>query len=279
MEFHDTDALTALGHPGRLAVFRLLARRAPHGVRPSEIADALALKPNTLSIYVKELTRAGLLRTWRDGRSVFYGIDLERVGGLVDFLVNDCCRGRPELCVPLAERSLQRTAAAQRPTDVLFVCTGNSARSVFAEAVLSREGGGRFRAHSAGTSPAAALRPEAVAVLAAHGHDPTLFAPKGVGAFETRDAPRMDLVITLCDQAANEECPPLPGLPVTAHWSVPAPSAATVDRQAAFESAYDIVASRVSRFLALPFDRLDPLALQRELDAIGGAPTTARKAG
>jgi arsenate reductase len=279
MESNDTEALTALGHPGRLAVFRLLARRAPHGVRPSEIADALALKPNTLSIYVKELTRAGLLRTWRDGRSVFYGIDLDRVGGLVDFLVNDCCRGRPELCVPLAERSLQRAVGAKRPLDVLFVCSGNSARSVFAEAILSRDGNGRFRAHSAGTRPAAALRPEAAAVLTAHGHDPGRFTPKGVDAFLDPAAPRMDLVITVCDQAANEECPPVPGLPVTAHWGVPAPAAAGGDRQAAFDGAYAALESRIACFLALPFDRLDPLALQRELDTIGGAPAPKRKAG
>ena len=73
----DAEALTALGHPGRLAVFRLLARRAPHGVRPSEIAEALDLKPNTLSVYVTTLTRAGILTTWREGRSVYYGIDLD----------------------------------------------------------------------------------------------------------------------------------------------------------------------------------------------------------
>lgn len=275
MESQSTDALAALGHPGRLAVFRLLARRAPHGVRPSEIADALGLKPNTLSIHVKDLTRAGLLKTWRGGRSVYYGIDLDRVGSLVDFLMNDCCRGRPELCVPLAARSLER-AAAGVPRSVLFVCSGNSARSIFAEAILARDGAGRFLAHSAGTRPATALRPEAVAVLVANGHEPDRFVPKGLATLPA--APRMDLVVTLCDAAANEECPPVPGLPVTAHWPIAAPASAGAGASA-YESAYRAIERRIARFLALPLERLDPLALQRELDLIGAAGAPARNIG
>ncbi|WP_108663081.1 helix-turn-helix domain-containing protein [Acuticoccus kandeliae] len=268
----DADALTALGHPGRLAVFRLLARRAPHGVRPSEIAEALDLKPNTLSAYVTTLTRAGILTTWREGRSVYYGVDLKRVGTLIQFLVNDCCRGRPELCEPLAARSLERLAARQAggTRNILFVCSGNSGRSQFAEAILNRNGDGRFRAYSAGTRPGRRLNPEAASVLAAHGHDTGGLAPKSVTRFEATDAPRMDCVITVCDQAANEDCPPLPGLPLTAHWSIARPSAVEgADRAAAFAAAYDAIEARVTRFLALPVETLDALALQSALDAIG----------
>ena len=269
----DADALTALGHPGRLAVFRLLARRAPHGVRPSEIAEALDLKPNTLSVYVTTLTRAGILSTWREGRSVFYGIDLKRVGALVDFLVNDCCRGRPELCEPLAARVLQRLDAERGAVrNVLFVCSGNSARSQFAEAILNKTGGGRFRGWSAGTKPNKRLNPEAVAVLEAHGHDLSGLKPKAIAHFERPSAPRMDFVITLCDQAANEDCPPLPGHPVTAHWGILRPSAIEgAERAAAFAAAYDAVRTRIERFVALPVEALDALSLQSELDAIGGA--------
>ena len=270
----DAEALTALGHPGRLAVFRLLARRAPHGVRPSEIAEALDLKPNTLSVYVTTLTRAGILSTWREGRSVYYGIDLTRVGALVDFLVNDCCRGRPELCEPLAARSLRRTAVARGGDvrNVLFICSGNSARSQFAEAILNEGGGGRFRAWSAGTKPNKRLNPEAAAVLTAHGHDVKGLKPKAIGAFERPGAPVMDVVITVCDQAANEDCPPLPGLPVTAHWGIARPSAVEGDaRAAAFAAAYDSIKARLERFVALPVDTLDAMFLQSELDSIGGA--------
>ena len=269
----DAEALTALGHPGRLAVFRLLARRAPHGVRPSEIADALDLKPNTLSVYVTTLTRAGILTTWREGRSVYYGIDLKRVGTLIDFLVNDCCRGRPELCEPLAARSLQRLAAHRDggPRNVLFVCSGNSARSQFAEAILNRDGNSRFRAHSAGTTPNRRLNPEAVSVLVAHGHDADGLKPKAIASFERPGAPVMDYVITVCDQAANEDCPPLPGLPLTAHWGIARPSAALGDdRAAAFAAAYDAIAERLERFMALPVETLDAKSMQNELDAIGG---------
>ncbi|MCF3934410.1 helix-turn-helix domain-containing protein [Acuticoccus sp. M5D2P5] len=277
----DAEALTALGHPGRLAVFRLLARRAPHGVRPSEIAEALDLKPNTLSVYVTTLTRAGILTTWREGRSVYYGIDLKRVGALVDFLVNDCCRGRPELCEPLAARSLQRLAAHRDvgARNVLFVCSGNSARSQFAEAILNSDGNGRFRAYSAGTKPNRRLNPEAVSVLTAHGHDTVGLKPKAVANFQLPGAPVMDYVITVCDQAANEDCPPLPGLPLTAHWGIARPSATLGnDRAAAFAAAYVAIAERLERFMALPVETLDALSLQNELDAIGAARVSGKGA-
>ncbi|ORE91732.1 transcriptional regulator [Stappia sp. 22II-S9-Z10] len=276
----DAEALTALGHPGRLAVFRLLARRAPHGVRPSEIAEALDLKPNTLSVYVTTLTRAGILTTWREGRSVYYGIDLKRVGTLVDFLVNDCCRGRPELCEPLAARSLQRLAAHRDAgrRNVLFVCSGNSARSQFAEAILNRDGNGRFHAYSAGTKPNRRLNPEAASVLTAHGHDTAGLKPKAIASFERPGAPIMDYVITVCDQAANEDCPPLPGLPLTAHWGIPRPSAVEGnDRAAAFAAAYDAIAETLERFMALPVETLDALSLQNELDAIGGSRVAGKR--
>ncbi|WP_404801231.1 arsenate reductase/protein-tyrosine-phosphatase family protein [Acuticoccus sediminis] len=250
-------------------------------MRPSEIAEALDLKANTLSVYVTTLTRAGILTTWREGRSVYYGIDLKRVGTLVDFLVNDCCRGRPELCEPLAARSLQRLAAHRDvgTRNVLFVCSGNSARSQFAEAILNRDGNGRFRAYSAGTKPNRRLNPEAVSVLTAHGHDTVGLKPKAIASFERPGAPVMDYVITVCDQAANEDCPPLPGLPLTAHWGIARPSAVEGnDRAAAFAAAYDAIAERLERFMALPVETLNALSLQNELDAIGAARVSGKGA-
>lgn len=274
----DVAALAALGHPGRLAVFRLLARRAPHGVRPGEIAAALGFKPSTLSVHVSGLTDAGLLVTWREGRSVFYGIDLTRVGALVDFLVNDCCRGRPELCTPLAAHALARadglTGNAREPRAVLFVCTANSARSVFAEAILNAAGS-RFRAYSAGTRPAERINPRAKNVLRALGHDVEHLEPRPLTEFRRVDAPRIDLIITVCDQAANEECPPLPDLPLTAHWSLPDPVAVRgtdAEQDVAFQTAYRSLQRRIEQLVALPKGPLDPLLLQRRLDEIGGPP-------
>jgi len=271
----DTEALTALGHPGRLAVFRLLARRAPQGVRPGEIAEALAMKPNTLSVYVGALARAGLVASWRDGRQVFYGIDLDRVGALVDFLVNDCCRGRPELCEPLAARSLRRLRGGDGAPRVLFVCTGNSARSIFAEAIVRHEARGRLMPASAGTHPAARIHPEAAAVLREEGYATDDLSPKSLDAIAGPRAPAFDLVITVCNEAANEDCPPLPGLPVSAHWGLPDPAAACGDaaaRRAAFRDAFHAVRVRVRALMALPLKRFDALALQAEIDAIGRTP-------
>ncbi len=277
MESPHTDALTALGHPGRLAVFRLLARRAPHGVRPAEIIGALGLKPSTLSVHLAVLDRAGLIAARRDGRSIYYAIALGEVGRLVDFLVNDCCRGRPELCAPLAAHSLTRIGSGETPMpdhrfNVLFVCVGNSARSIMAEAILDKLGADKFTAYSAGTRPYSELNPYALEVIEANGHDVSGMRAKNVGEFQGDDAPRLDFVFTLCDAAANEECPPWPGQPITAHWGMPDPVKATgteAERALAFKDTYRALYRRLSAFVALPVATLDRISLQHRLDEIG----------
>ena len=274
---HHVAALAALAHPDRLAVFRLLARRAPDGVRPTEIAAALGLKPNTLSGHVHALTDAGLARTWRDGKSVFYSIDLGAVGGLVEYLVADCCRGRPDVCAPAAARLVSHpnpggADMANRTYNALFICTGNSARSIFAEAILAKEGGGRFNAFSAGTRPSAGLNPFAVEILERMGHDVSGLRAKHIAAFQGEDAPRLDFVFTVCDQAANEECPPWPGQTLTAHWGLPDPvkaEGAEAERALAFRQAYGALERRIRAFVALPLASLDRISLQTRLDAIG----------
>jgi arsenate reductase len=271
-----TEALVALGHPGRQAVFRLLARRAPHGVRPAEIIGALGIKPSTLSAYLAVLDRAGLIAARRDGKSIYYSIALGEVGRLVDYLVNDCCRGRPELCAPLAARALTRLQGdapmPDRRFNVLFVCVGNSARSIMAEAILREVGAGKLTAFSAGTRPYSELNPYALEILENLGHDVSGMRAKNVQEFQTPDAPALDFVFTLCDQAANEECPPWPGQPITAHWGLPDPVKATgtdAERALAFKDTYRTLHRRLSAFVALPFPTLDRISLQRRLDAIG----------
>ena len=270
-------ALTALGHEGRLAVFRLLARRAPDWVPAGELASALGLKQNTLSVYVAILTRAGLLRQRRQGRSILYSIDFVRTGALIDFLVSDCCRGRPELCEPLAAHALRRLdqgsdRMSDRVFNVLFICTGNSARSIFAEAILAREGAGKFRAFSAGTRPNSELNPHAITVLQSLGHDVSALRSKNISEFQQPDAPRMDFVFTVCDRAANEECPSWPGQPISAHWGMPDPVKAQgteAEKAFAFMEAYRTLRHRISAFVALPVASLDRISLQRRVDAIG----------
>ncbi len=274
----DAAAFAALGHPSRLAIFRLLARRAPGDAAAGEIADALGIARNVLSAHVATLSRAGLVHGARAGKQIRYRIDISRTGALIDYLALDCCRGRPEICAPLSAAVLSRprakeTAMAEpRPFNVLFICSGNSARSIFAEAIMNAEGADRFRGFSAGTKPFSELNPYAVAQLEKLGHDVSGLRAKNVSEFQGADAPRMDFVFTVCDQAANEECPPWPGQPITGHWGIPDPVKATgtdAEKKLAFSEAYRMLKHRISAFASLPFEKLDALALQREVDRIG----------
>ena len=156
--------------------------------------------------------------------------------------------------------------------NVLFICTGNSARSIFAEALLRAEAGDRFEAHSAGTRPYSELNPFALDVLRDKGHDLAPLRAKNVAEFQGEGAPRLDFVFTVCDRAANEECPPWPGQPVTGHWGVPDPVRAEgtdAQKALAFQQAYGALKNRIKAFTALPFDQLDRMALQRAVDDIG----------
>lgn len=266
-----TQAFTALGHPGRLSVFRLLVRRAPQGARPTEIAETLALKQNTLSHYLADLESAGLIGATREGRSLIYSVDMQRAGDLLGYLVNDCCRGRPDLCAQLLQQGASPVMST-RPFNVLFICSGNSARSIFAEAILNATAPDRFRAFSAGTRPGTQLNTYAVEVLQRAGLDTSALRSKHISEFEAPDAPQMDFVFTVCDAAAAEECAPWPGQPISAHWGVPDPVKATgtdAEKALAFGKAFSELNRRIMAFSALPVDQLDRLALQRSVDHIG----------
>ena len=237
---------------------------------------ALALKPSTLSAHLAALERAGLIAARREGKSILYRIDLGEVGALIDYLVADCCRGRPELFVPLAAHALQRldegSPMPDRPFNVLFICVGNSARSIMAEAILAEVGQGKFQAFSAGTQPYSEMNPYALEVLESLDHDVTRLRAKNVAEFQGEGAPRLDFVFTLCDLAANEECPPWPGQPITAHWGMTDPVKATgtkAEKALAFKNTYGMLRRRIAVFVALPLDALDRISLQHRLDTIG----------
>jgi arsenate reductase len=156
--------------------------------------------------------------------------------------------------------------------NVLFLCTGNSARSIIAEAILNKIGAGRFRAYSAGSQPKGLVNPNTLHLLRRLGYDPSAYRSKSWSVFAEPPAPDMDFIFTVCDDAAGEACPVWPGKPMTAHWGIPDPAAATgtsAEIAAAFTEAYRMLHRRIEAFAALPFDALDSLTLQTRLRDIG----------
>jgi protein-tyrosine-phosphatase len=164
--------------------------------------------------------------------------------------------------------------------NVLFLCTGNSARSVIGEVLLNHWGKGRFHAYSAGSQPKGAINPLTLELLRTMKLPTGSLRSKSWNEFARPDAPRMDFVFTVCDQAAAETCPVWPGQPITAHWGVPDPAAVEgthEKKKAAFRDAFQRLDTRIKLLLALPIEKLDRLALQREARRIGGTnmPTDA----
>jgi arsenate reductase len=163
---------------------------------------------------------------------------------------------------------------AGRTYNVLFLCTGNSARSIMAEALLNQAGGGRFRAYSAGSHPTGKVNPYALEVLRQSRMPVDDLRSKAWDEFAAPDAPRLDFVFTVCDNAAGEACPVWPGQPISAHWGVEDPAAvdgAEEARRRAFTTAFNQLRNRIGMFVSLPLDKLDALALKQKLDDIGTA--------
>lgn len=267
-----TQAFATLGHPDRLAVFRLLMRFAPRGVRPTEIVEALGLKTNTLSHHLADLTSAGLVQVERQGRSLFYSVDLDTTEGLIGYLALDVGRARPDLLSSLTSSDKETLTMGDKTCNVLFICSGNSARSLFAETLLRDLGRGKFTAFSAGTQPGTSPNPFALEVLERNGHDTSVLRSKDISEFQRPGAPVMDFVFTVCDTAAAEECPPWQGQPITGHWGLPDPVKAIgtdAEKALVFAQTYGALRRRVSAFVELPFTSLDRLSLQSRVDAIG----------
>ncbi len=156
--------------------------------------------------------------------------------------------------------------------NVLFLCTGNTARSILAEGILRQVGAGRFRAFSAGSQPKGTVNPFALKVLAAHEINVQGLRCKSWDEFGASDAPQIDFVITVCDNAAGETCPVWPGQPISAHWGIEDPAAVEgtdIEKERAFEQAYRYLSRRIEAFAALPVESLDALKLEREMLRIG----------
>ncbi len=164
------------------------------------------------------------------------------------------------------------TVVENRVFNVLFICTGNSARSIMAEAVLNRAGQGRFRGFSAGSHPKGQVHPYVIDLLRRLNYDVSGARSKSWAEFTGPNAPKLDFAFTLCDDAAAEACPTWPGQPMTAHWGMPDPAAATgteAEIRYAFADAMRMITNRINIFVSLPMKSLDQLTLQKQLDAIG----------
>ena len=166
----------------------------------------------------------------------------------------------------------EKKPSHERTCRVLFLCTGNSARSIIAESLLNYSGNGQFIGYSAGSNPRGEVHPHALDLLLGKGHDIENLRSKSWDEFEMEDVPSMDFVFTVCDNAANEPCPVWPGRPVTAHWSLADPAGVEgsgTERLKAFERTYELLKERIAAFLALPFDSLDSVELCERLEKIG----------
>lgn len=284
---HAVAALGALAQDSRLRVFRLLVQAGSAGLPAGEIARALGVPPNTLSAHLSVLSQAGLVRSRRQGRSILYSADFAGMRALLVFLTEDCCQGRPELCSPsLAVLAADARPPAQpegslamstktrpvRPYNVLFLCTGNSARSIMAECALARWSQGRFNAFSAGSHPKGQVHPMTLELLRRMNYETDHLRSKSWDEFTQPGAPPLDFVFTVCDQAAGEMCPVWPGQPMTAHWGVEDPAAfvGPEDKQfQVFKRIYLELENRIKIFASLRLEALDRLTLKARLEAIG----------
>jgi protein-tyrosine-phosphatase len=282
METSDAaEIFGALGQESRLGVLRLLLEQHPTGLPAGDLADRLRMPASTTSFHLSALEKAGLVENVRRGRQVIYSMRLAALRELLGFLTQTCCGGRPELCGDLSLALLpvpDRADGVQPAFNVLFLCTRNSARSIMAEAILTRYGGGRFRAYSAGSEPSDAPMPEVLESLAMVGHDISGLHSKPWDRFMGPDAPRMDFVIALCDTLDNKACPDFGETALTAKWGMPDPAKFTgspVERSTMLSELYGSLYRRIMTFINLPFSKLERMALKARLDEIGVGPIAA----
>jgi DNA-binding transcriptional ArsR family regulator len=273
METLIPERLSVLGHPQRLAILRLLMRRYPDRVPAGDIARALDIKASTLSSYLSNLMQVGLVTQERSGTSLLYAPDMGTVGGTFGYLFNDCCRGRPDLCPPLNpppehrsrsddHRPLSRALHLHRqfrPLDLRRVDPAGPRR---------RPVRGAFRRHKA------ALRAEPLRRGGAQGQGPRHLGARAKNVAEFQVPRRAGVRLRLHGLQPRRErgMPAWPGQPVSGHWGMPDPVQAEgtdAERALAFHQAYGALHNRIQAFVALPFEALDRMSLQKAVDDIG----------
>jgi len=265
----------ALSQVTRLEAYRLLRRYHPFGLAAGDIARLLAVPHNTLSTHLAALQACRLIQSRREGRTVIFAAIPDRLLAAQSYAANDRppkfkATPKPGPTIYPAKRS--RDAYAAKAYNVLVLCTHNSVRSILAEAIISREGLGRFCAFSAGSRPKARPNAESLTLLSDLGYETKGLRSKSWTEFARAAAPRMDFIITVCDVAAGERCPHWPGHPLSVHWGIPDPTDApgTKDqRRAALQDAYRQLMNRTTAFVNLPIDQLSFAELKARLAAIG----------
>ncbi len=299
MILRPDDLFKALADDTRLRCLMLLANEGELCV--CELTQATGVSQPKISRHLAALRRLEIVADRRRGLWVFYSINpalpawarnvlRTAATGVArqDPFASDRAalhyvRDDADRCLPLAETAIAEPPP--RPFEVLFLCTGNSARSVMAQALIDYWGNGRFRGHSAGSRPVGAVHPLTLRLLDELGFPTDGLRSTSWQEFAGARAARMDFVITVCDTAAGEECPTWPGQPITAHWGVPDPVPATgtdLQRLAAFREAFRQLETRIRVFCSLRLEALSRLALQHEVRRIGASapqPTIHREAG
>ncbi len=260
-----TAVFESLSSGVRLDVFRLLVKKGTEGMVAGEISATLELPPTNLSFHLKAMAHAGLVSVTQEGRFQRYRANIPLVMDLISYLTDECCGGQPELCM------------TKKVTNVLFLCTHNSARSILAEALLNHIGHGRFKAFSAGSSPRENQQPNPLGlqVLKSAGIAIEGLHSKSWDEFGKPDAPQMDLVITVCDNAAGEVCPHWPGQPATAHWGYPDPSAGSgtdEEKLEAFRQTLYALRRRLELLTALPQEKLEKAFIQNTARELAKGP-------
>ncbi|WP_088343854.1 MULTISPECIES: metalloregulator ArsR/SmtB family transcription factor [Rhodomicrobium] len=279
---HAAAGFGMLAQETRLNLVRLLSSHGASGMAAGGIARALDIAPSTLSFHLTALENAGLVQSTRQGRQIVYAVRFAALRELICYLTETCCAGRPELCGDIARllpNYIDEETTMVAAFNVLFICTRNSARSIMAEAILERVGRGKFKAYSAGSTPAAAPMPEVLDRLVMMGHDVSGLRPKSWHEFTGPNAPRMDFVLTLCDPGDEEVCPDLGDKPVTATWPFPDPAkftGSTAERLVLLNELYGMIRRRLEAFTGLPFATLDRIAMKARLDEMGESSPVSR---
>lgn len=260
------EQLSALAQGSRFAVMRLLARYRPFGLPAGDIARLLAVPHNTMSTHLALLEKAGLVRSRRDGRQIIFAVDPQVCAILNQNLSTAFAVGQNDVSSTSFVPVVRQPVVPEKPYRVLVLCTANSARSLMAEALINREGKGRFVAMSAGSRSAEAPHAEALRLLDELGYDTVGLWSKDWNVFSAVNATPIDFVITVCDAAQGEPCPAWPGHPLSAHWGIADPAALSdPEQRAAMLDAYRQLSARVTSLVNLPVETMGLARLKAAL--------------